>query len=286
MTSHPVYLYVYDISNGLARTMSPMIVGKLVEGIWHTSIVIHNKEFYFQGGTFGDAPKTTPFGLPVKEIKLGETELSKDELEQYIDEVKHEFTAEKYDIFQRNCNHYSTHLSEFLVGEPIPNEYLNQAKEFEHTPIGSFIKSMNEAMKKQVISSHPSNYQQPQYNFNQLGGQQTTPSGPSNITEFNDDLGHIQFISANEKCVVDFGADWCGPCKMIKPIYKGLATQYKGRIAFAEVNGDHAKQLTSSLGIKGFPTFIFFHNGNEIKRLVGANSTELKNNLDQLANLK
>merc|ERR1712070_837224 len=106
MTSYPVTLYVYDLSNGMARTMSPMLVGRLVEGIWHTSIVVHDRELYFQGGTFGGKPKSTPFGIPVKEIPLGTTELDKAELDEYIVSISQEFAAENYDIFKKNCNHY------------------------------------------------------------------------------------------------------------------------------------------------------------------------------------
>ena len=58
----PVKLNVYDMSQGMARQMSMQMVGKQIDGIWHTGIVIYNKEFYFGGGISYDAPGTTPFG--------------------------------------------------------------------------------------------------------------------------------------------------------------------------------------------------------------------------------
>ena len=46
----------------MARTFSPMVIGKCIEGIWHSSIVVYGKEFYYSGGICYDTPKTTPFG--------------------------------------------------------------------------------------------------------------------------------------------------------------------------------------------------------------------------------
>lgn len=284
MTTNTVTLYVYDISNGLARTMSPMIVGKVVEGIWHSSIVVFNKEYYFQGGTFGDAPKTTPFGQPVKEIPLGNTELSKQDLETYIESIGEMFTSASYDIFKNNCNHYSNNLSEFLVGSHIPDQYLNQAKEFENSPIGGFIRSMNDAMKNQVISAHPGYNQYSAMSGNAFGNVQNAnlTGHSSDVTVIKNDISYIEFISANEKVVIDFGADWCGPCKHIKPIFEALAKQYQGKIKFATVNIDHAKELAGSLGITSIPVFLFLKKGEEYKKIVGANQGELKMTLEKL----
>lgn len=73
--SWKVSLNVYDLSGGLAKQMSQAIVGKQIDGIWHTGIVVYNKEFYFGGGIMYDRPAMTPFGQPTKSIDLGETEV-------------------------------------------------------------------------------------------------------------------------------------------------------------------------------------------------------------------
>jgi hypothetical protein len=58
----PVQLHVYDLSNGMAAQFSRQLIGKHIEGVWHTGIVVYNKEYYFGGGISYDDPGRTPFG--------------------------------------------------------------------------------------------------------------------------------------------------------------------------------------------------------------------------------
>jgi len=58
---------------GLAKSFSPMLLGKTIDGIWHTGIVVYGREYYFGGGICIGIPKQTPYGHPVKEIPMGET---------------------------------------------------------------------------------------------------------------------------------------------------------------------------------------------------------------------
>ena len=58
----PVTLHIYDLSGGMAKNMSKQLVGKQIDGIWHTGIVIYGKEFFFGGGIAWDTPARTPFG--------------------------------------------------------------------------------------------------------------------------------------------------------------------------------------------------------------------------------
>jgi hypothetical protein len=62
---HKVVIHLYDLSNGMAKAFSPMLIGKLIEGIWHTGIVVYDKEYYFGGGICAGGPKQTPYGYPV-----------------------------------------------------------------------------------------------------------------------------------------------------------------------------------------------------------------------------
>ena len=69
--------------------------------------------------------------------------------------------------------------------------------------------------------------------------------------------------------MVDFWADWCGPCQMLGPVIEDLAGKYQGRAVVGKVNTDEEQELAMSFGITGIPTVIFFKDGREIERLVG-----------------
>ena len=70
--------------------------------------------------------------------------------------------------------------------------------------------------------------------------------------------------------LVDFYADWCGPCKMMAPIVDELAARYQGRALVAKVNTDHAQATAGSFAIRNIPTTIVFQNGKEVARQTGA----------------
>jgi thioredoxin len=70
--------------------------------------------------------------------------------------------------------------------------------------------------------------------------------------------------------IVDFYADWCGPCKMMAPSVDQLAANYAGRAIVAKVNTDLAQQATRPFGIRGIPTTIVFSGGTEFARQSGA----------------
>jgi thioredoxin 2 len=70
--------------------------------------------------------------------------------------------------------------------------------------------------------------------------------------------------------LVDFYADWCGPCKVMAPVLDELAYRYQGRVLVAKVDTDRAPRTASSFGIRGIPTTIVFKGGREIARQTGA----------------
>lgn len=86
--------------------------------------------------------------------------------------------------------------------------------------------------------------------------------------------GTVESLSSNDFdaflesgiVVVDFYADWCGPCKQLKPTFTQLAQSYKGRVKFAKVNIDHSRSIAKRYNIKKIPTVLLFKEGKEVKR--------------------
>jgi len=74
--------------------------------------------------------------------------------------------------------------------------------------------------------------------------------------------------------LVDFYADWCGPCKMIAPIVEELAGEVKGKATIAKLDIEQAQQTTSNFHVTSIPTLILFKGGKEFKRVVGLKDKE------------
>ena len=78
-----------------------------------------------------------------------------------------------------------------------------------------------------------------------------------------------QEITNNDLLLVDFWAEWCGPCKSMHPIFTRMAKKYK-RVRFARVNVDDAQDVAMKYEVQSIPTFIMFRNGEVVNRMVGA----------------
>jgi len=77
-------------------------------------------------------------------------------------------------------------------------------------------------------------------------------------------------LKSDKPAVVDFGAEWCGPCKVLIPIIEEMAAEYEGRAVVGKVDVDNAPGIASKYGIRNVPTVIFIKNGEVVDKQVGA----------------
>jgi len=93
----------------------------------------------------------------------------------------------------------------------------------------------------------------------------TTP-----IQHVTDDSFEPEVLKSEVPVLVDYWAEWCGPCKSIAPILDQVAKEYDGRLKIAKLNVDENQQVPAKFGIRGIPTLMLFKNGNLEATRVGA----------------
>lgn len=104
----------------------------------------------------------------------------------------------------------------------------------------------------------------------------------ANILNLTDTNFETEVTKSAQPVLVDFWAEWCGPCKMVAPILDELATEYDGKIKIGKVNIDDYQGLAAQFGIRAIPTLLIFKNGQVVDQIVGLRSKkDFKGKLDR-----
>jgi thioredoxin 1 len=90
----------------------------------------------------------------------------------------------------------------------------------------------------------------------------------------DDDTFVTEVLESLEPVLLDFTATWCAPCRVVSPVIDKLSKEYEGKMKIVKMDIDEAPQTTNKFDIRGVPTFIFFRDGIEVERWVGAGKSE------------
>lgn len=150
-----VELHAYDISGGLARSFAPMLGMPGLEAVWHTSVVVRDpddgassssssaaEEVFFGYGVQRARAGTTPFGAPLRVVRLGETELDAATRDELLADLSRRYQPQHYRLTENNCNHFASEWAEILCGVAAPGEFVHQARDLLSTPMGQMIAPM------------------------------------------------------------------------------------------------------------------------------------------------
>ncbi len=102
------------------------------------------------------------------------------------------------------------------------------------------------------------------------------------VVRLTDENFKKEVLEAKMPCLVDFWAEWCGPCKKISPVVDEIANEYKDKVKVAKMNIDDGQKTASSYGVMSIPLLMFFKDGKVLGQVIGAVSkSELKANLEK-----
>ena len=100
---------------------------------------------------------------------------------------------------------------------------------------------------------------------------------------FTDENFNEEVLASDIPVLVDFYADWCGPCKMLAPVIETLATEQEGKVKVGKLNVDDSPETARKYGIMSIPTLLYIKNGEVVNKTVGVVSkTEIEQNLSSL----
>ncbi len=119
-----------------------------------------------------------------------------------------------------------------------------------------------------LLSDDPEIEKIKQKRLEEMIRQQSQPQIQPGIIDLND-MNFTQVIAADTPTLIDFWADWCGPCKMMHPVFESLSKKYP-KIKFARVNVDQNQNIAMRFAVQSIPMFIMFKSGQIVDKMVGA----------------
>ncbi|KAF7365360.1 hypothetical protein MVEN_00408000 [Mycena venus] len=306
-----VKLYIYDLSNGLAKQLSAQLTGRQIDGIWHTSIVVYGKEVFYGQGISTTLPGKSHHGQPLQVVDLGETALDEETWEEYLTDMRVHYTADKYHLLDFNCNSFTNDCAGFLTGNSIPSFVKDLPTDFLSTPFGAALRPTIDAMYRRptpgapAVAPPPPNQPVAASLLQAVASQaqaspSNSPASPLTATESLAGSLHPCTNSASfhallrtHRVVVAFFTDpqECPPCRVIAPLFdqlaaeKGIRAATGGRgAAFTKIDlrVGAGQILGLEWGISTTPTFMFFLDGTKIAELKGVDAGELKAQVDLL----
>ncbi|KAF8073406.1 PPPDE putative peptidase domain-containing protein [Lyophyllum atratum] len=308
--STPVKLYVYDLSNGMARQLSQQLTGRQIDGIWHTSVVVYGKEVFYGQGIHRTQPGRSHHGSPLQVVDMGETSTDEETFNEYLTEMEDHYTADKYHLLDFNCNSFTNDLVGFLTGGSIPEYIKDLPTDFLATPFGAALRPTIDAMFRRPSPGAPTPPVPPPVPAENAGQDphltasilqavaaqaQASTSTPATQTltapihVISNPPAFHSFLKNHRAAVALFTDATCGPCRMIAPVYeklseeKGVKADGTGAgFAKIDIRIGQGQALASEWGIRATPTFIFYLDGKKLDELKGADANELRTQIDLL----
>lgn len=292
-----IQLYVYDLTQGMARTMSRQLVGIQIDAVYHTSLVFGGIEYFFGAGVQTSYPGGTHHGQPIEIIPLGQTELPLETILEYLESLKEVYSPESYDLFAHNCNNFTNDFSQFLVGHGIPQKITNLPKRVLDTPFGQMLRpqleqGMRSVTQAPVPSPGRSAARGPVHGRTQTNGVQKvqTNGGYGGVTKQEGQVIDVTSLSdldnrlqsaANAAATIFFTSSTCAPCKMAYPMFDQLAAEYP-KALFIKVDINSAREIGARYQVRATPTFMSYSKGFKVDGWQGADPNILKSNVERL----
>jgi thiol-disulfide isomerase/thioredoxin len=307
--SYPVELYVYDLSGGLARQLSASLLGRQIDAVYHTSIVIKYRtprEFFFGQGISVTSPGGSHHGRPMEIVPLGSTSIDEETWNEILQDLRTRYTPAAYNLMTNNCNNFSDEVANILVGRSIPAHITSLPSDFQNA-MGAMAARRGNGPMAGPAGPSPLLGLMDQFNQRAQGGtygQQnaapaplasTSTSGPPPPANLIDITSAQQLNETLQRwscaAVLFTNTKTCPPCKMLHPRFVDMARAYAApanaakkkhkHIAFVVVDSSPATQtLMASNGIRGTPTLKFYVKGKERHSFSGADVAELRSQVD------